>query len=92
MGFVIARMRLETGSIWPTIVLHGAWNSTIQSAFDPATTSTGAGATLWVGEAGIFTALALVVAAVIFSRGHWTVRRVPEEQQVGVASRPASHT
>src|SRR5919202_970234 len=77
-GFVIARMRLETGSIWPAIALHGAWNSTIQGAFDPATTGTGAGATLWVGEAGILTALALVVAAVIFSRGRWTIRRVPE--------------
>jgi membrane protease YdiL (CAAX protease family) len=91
-GFVIARMRLETGSIWPAIVLHGAWNSTIQGAFDPATTSSGAGVTLWVGEAGILTAIALVVAAVIFSRGHWTIRRVPEVQQLGVASRPAPQT
>jgi membrane protease YdiL (CAAX protease family) len=89
-GFVFARMRLETGSIWPAIALHGAWNSIIQGAFDPVTT--GAGATLWVGEAGILTALALVVAAVIFSRGHWTIRRVPEEQQVEVAASPAPHT
>jgi uncharacterized protein len=79
-GFVIARMRLETGSIWSAIALHGVWNSIIQGAFDPVTMGTGAGATLWVGEAGILTALALVVAAVIFSRGHWTIRRVPDEQ------------
>jgi membrane protease YdiL (CAAX protease family) len=90
MGFVIARMRLETGSIWPAIVLHGAWNSIIQGAFDPATT--GAGATLWVGEAGILTAIALVVAAVIFSRGHWTIRRAPEVHQVEVAPSPAPRT
>jgi CAAX protease family protein len=91
-GFVFARMRLETGSIWPAIALHGAWNSIIQGAFDPVM-GTGAGATLWVGEAGILTALALVVAAIIFSRGHWTIRRVPEEQQVEeVAARPAPHT
>jgi membrane protease YdiL (CAAX protease family) len=92
MGFVFARMRLETGSIWPAIALHGAWNSIIQGAFDPVTMGTGAGATLWVGEAGILTALALVVAAVIFSRGHWTIRRVPEEHQVEVAASPAPHT
>src|SRR5215217_552066 len=91
-GFVIARMRLETGSIWPAIALHGAWNSIIQGAFDPVTMGTDAGATLWVGEAGILTALALVVAAVIFSRGHWTIRREPEEQQVEVAASPAPHT
>jgi hypothetical protein len=90
MGFVLARMRLETGSLWPAIVLHGAWNSIIQGAFDPV--SMGAGTTLWVGEAGILTALAVVVAAIIFSRGHWTIRRVPEEQQVGVAASPAPHT
>jgi membrane protease YdiL (CAAX protease family) len=86
MGFVIARMRLETGSIWPAIALHGAWNTIVQGAFDPATT--GAGATLWVGEAGIFTALTLVVAAVIFSRGRWTMRRVPESRQETGAARP----
>jgi membrane protease YdiL (CAAX protease family) len=33
-GVVFARLRLQTGSIWPPIVLHGAWNSIIQSAFD----------------------------------------------------------
>jgi hypothetical protein len=66
---------LETGSIWPAIGLHASWNSIIQSAFGAA--STGTGAALWVGESGILTALALVVAAIIFSRGHWTIRRVP---------------
>jgi membrane protease YdiL (CAAX protease family) len=91
-GFVFARMRLETGSIWPAIALHGAWNSIIQGAFDPVTMGTGTGATFWVGEAGILTALALVVAAVVFSRGHWTIRRVPEERQVEVEPSPAPHT
>jgi membrane protease YdiL (CAAX protease family) len=33
-GVVFARLRLHTGSIWPPIVLHAAWNSIIQSAFD----------------------------------------------------------
>jgi uncharacterized protein len=28
-GYVIGRMRLETGSIWPAIVLHAAWNAVI---------------------------------------------------------------
>ena len=90
--FVIARMRLETGSIWPAIALHAAWNSIIQSAFGAATT--GAGAALWVGEAGILTALALVIAAVIFSRGHWTIRRVPDgpRRGAGAPRSPAAQT
>jgi membrane protease YdiL (CAAX protease family) len=88
-GFVIARMRLETGSIWPAIAQHAAWNSIIPGAFDLATK--GAEATLWVGETGILVAITMVVAAVIFSRGHWTIRRVPEVQQGEVAASPASH-
>lgn len=74
-GYVIARLRLETGSVWPAVVLHAAWNSIIQGPFDGATT--GAGATLWVGESGVLTALVLVVAAVVFSRGQWTILREP---------------
>jgi CAAX protease family protein len=50
-------------------MLHAAWNAVIQVAFDPA--STGAGATLWVGESGILVAFVMIVAAVIFSCGEW---------------------
>jgi uncharacterized protein len=91
-GFVIARLRLETGSVWPAIVLHAAWNRIIQGPFDGATT--GVGATLWVGESGILTALTLVLAAVIFSRGRWTILREPPKrekasaQQEGVQAQP----
>jgi membrane protease YdiL (CAAX protease family) len=88
-GYVLARMRLETGSIWPAIILHGAWNSIIQTAFDPATAPE---AKLWVGESGILTALALVAAAVIFSRGRWTIRKVPEAREVAGIARPAPRT
>jgi uncharacterized protein len=34
VSFIFARMRLATGSIWPVIVLHAAWNAIIQSVFD----------------------------------------------------------
>jgi membrane protease YdiL (CAAX protease family) len=74
-SFVFARLRLATGSVWPAITLHAAWNSVIQVAFDPA--SSGTGATLWVGESGILVALTMIVAAVIFSRGQWTIRGDP---------------
>ena len=86
VAYVLARLRLETGSIWPAIAFHAAYNSIIQSAFAPATT--GARAPLWVGmEAGILVALTVVVA-VIFSRGHWTIRRVPEEREGAVQAGP----
>jgi len=75
-SFVFARLRLETGSVWPAITLHATWNSVIQFAFDPA--SSGPGATLWVGESGILVALTMIVAAIIFMGGRWTMRRAPE--------------
>jgi len=87
LGYVIGRMRLETGSVWPAIVVHAAWNSIIVGAFDSATT--GAGAALWVGESGILTAFTLVVAAFLFSRGSWTIRRQPEARARSRASSPA---
>jgi len=79
VSFVFARLRLTTGSIWPAIALHAAWNSIIQVAFDPA--STGPGATLWVGESGILVMLSTIAAAVVFTRGRWTVRRFPKVSQ-----------
>ena len=74
-AFVLARFRLQTGSIWPVIVLHGAWNSVIQSAFDPAVA--GLWAPLWLGESGILVAVTLVVAAVLISLGRWRMLGAP---------------
>ena len=75
-SFVYARMRLETGSIWPVIFAHSAWNAIIQGPFDGATK--GPNAALWTGESGILTVIVLVVVAVIVSRGTWTyIRSLP---------------
>jgi hypothetical protein len=82
---VIARVRLESGSVWLAVVLHTAWNSIIQGPFDGATSA--AGATLWVGESRVLTALTLVAAAVLFSRGRWTIiRALPRPEKAPVAS------
>jgi uncharacterized protein len=89
-SFVFARFRLETGSIWPVITLHAAWNAIIQNAFDAA--SAGAGAALWVGESGIFVAMTMVVAATIVSHGKWIIRRWPDPSDHAVAARPTPQT
>src|SRR5262245_11519987 len=86
-GFVFARLRLETGSVWPAVALHAAWNAVIQGAFDPA--SGGPQATLWVGESGILVALTMVVAAAAFSYGRWTIRRAPAARPEAGAACPA---
>jgi uncharacterized protein len=86
-SFVFARLRLETGSVWPAVALHAAWNAVIQTAFDPA--STGEVVSLWVGEAGILVALTMVVVAAAFSYGRWTIRRAPGARAETGAARPA---
>ena len=79
MSFVFARLRLETGSVWPAITLHAAWNSIIQAAFDPATA--GPNATLWVGESGILVMLAMI------ARGSCLYARSVDDPQIARSSR-----
>jgi len=55
---------LETGSVWPAILGHSAWNAVIQGPFD--TFSSGALATTWVGESGIFVVAATVAVVAVF--------------------------
>lgn len=87
-GVVFARLRLETGSVWPAIVLHAAWNSIIQSAFDAARSGGDRSAlhddaSWWVGESGVLTVLAMIIAAVVFAQGRWAIRRKPEVGNAG---------
>jgi uncharacterized protein len=66
LGCISARLRLKTGSIWPSIFLHAAWNVIILEAFDAFTKGTDT--SLWTGEAGIFVALTTMVVAFLFTR------------------------
>ena len=68
-GFLLARVRLATGSVWPAVLAHGAWNAMIQTVLDPVTAD--GRPSPWVGESGLLVTLALVVAAVLLSRGRW---------------------
>ncbi|MEZ4869443.1 MAG: CPBP family intramembrane glutamic endopeptidase [Caldilineaceae bacterium] len=65
-SFLYAKLRLAIGSIWPAVMLHGAWNSTIQGVFDVSTS--GEQATLWVGESGILVMLAIIVVVILLAR------------------------
>ncbi|MEV6559446.1 CPBP family intramembrane glutamic endopeptidase [Nocardia sp. NPDC051756] len=66
VSYVFARLRLDTGSIWPAVVLHASWNSVIQSVFDPHTS--GSQAWLWLGEQGVLTLAANVIGVVLLYR------------------------
>jgi uncharacterized protein len=65
LSFVFAKLRLETGSVWPAIVLHAAWNAVIQTVFDPA--SAGPSVALWVGESGILVVIAVAALAIVMT-------------------------
>ena len=79
-GVIIARFRLATGSVWPAVVLHAAWNSIIQQGFDRSTT--GANAALWTGEAGILVATMMIIAAVAISLRPGPMLRSPGDPMV----------
>lgn len=64
MGYVFAWLRLSSGSIWPCIWAHGVWNAVIQGPFDMST----AGYSVWVGESGTLTVVAVVLFAVVLYR------------------------
>jgi uncharacterized protein len=72
LGFAIGVERLRTGSVWPAIAMHAAWNAIIQGPFDRS--SVGPGATVWVGESGILVAVVTVVVATVVVRWHWEAR------------------
>lgn len=77
-GYIIARLRLATGSVWPCMLLHASWNAVIQGTFDLSVT--GAMRAFWVGEAGLIVGVVLVVIALVFSRGCWTmIRQLPKK-------------
>jgi hypothetical protein len=75
LGYLAAYVRLQSGSVWPAVVLHGAWNAIIQGTFDRATV----GSALAVGESGWLTTIASVVFVFLMTRGVWTLRRSPDE-------------
>ena len=76
-------LRLRSGSVWPAIVLHAAWNSIIQNPFDRS--SVGPDVTLWVGESGVLVAVTtLIVGLVVYQQ--WRkdgARSLANDQPIG---------
>lgn len=68
-------MRLRSGSVWPAVLFHGAWNAIIQGAFDRATVNT----PLAVGESGYLTAAVSLLTVAWILRTKWTMYRRPSE-------------
>jgi membrane protease YdiL (CAAX protease family) len=75
VSYLFARVRLETGSVWPAVLLHASWNAIIQAAFDGFT----GGPNRWTGESGLLTFAATALFVFLLCRGRWTARSSPSD-------------
>ncbi len=78
-GYIAARVRLESGSLWPAVLFHSAWNAVIQGTFDGFTRGGDASHTtnLWIGESGVLVVAAAAFVAVLVTWRPFPVRRTP---------------
>jgi len=77
-GYIAASVRLASGSVWPAVFFHGAWNAIIQGAFNRYTAggSSSHGTGIWTGESGILVAAAsLLVTYAFVLRQRFALRR-----------------
>ncbi|WP_237980877.1 CPBP family intramembrane glutamic endopeptidase [Bacillus thuringiensis] len=65
-SYITAYLRLITGSVWPSVIIHTTWNAIIQGPF--ARASTGYQTDIWIGESGLITAIIILITAIIMSR------------------------
>ncbi|MED1383171.1 CPBP family intramembrane metalloprotease domain-containing protein [Bacillus mycoides] len=65
-SYITAYLRLITGSVWPSVIIHATWNAIIQGPF--ARASTGYQTEIWIGESGLITAIIILITAIITSR------------------------
>jgi membrane protease YdiL (CAAX protease family) len=81
-AYVAARVRLESGSLWPAVLLHASWNSLIQGTFDRFTRGGDAAhtSTIWTGESGIVVVAIDVLLALALVVRPWPVRRSPNAE------------
>src|SRR5690606_10036653 len=82
VGYVFARVRLASGSVWPAVLLHSAWNSVVQGTFDafvPGHDSAHAG-NVWVGESGLIVLAVQLAVALLLVWRPFPLRRWPGDE------------
>lgn len=87
IGGLVARLRLESGSVLPAILLHALWNELLGIVFDGFTAKPG----IWLGESGILVVSVSTLLATPFLLGRWSARRSPGAApyaEIGFLSRP----
>jgi len=87
-AFLFARVRLHSGSVWPAVIAHAAWNTVIQAVFDRWTT--GAESARWVGESGVLVVLTMWVLVGLVWRSGWLAAAPAGVAQASSRSEAAS--
>jgi membrane protease YdiL (CAAX protease family) len=67
MNFAFTWLRLASGSIWPSVLMHASHNLIIQGVFDRLTVDTG-NTLFFTTEFGAMLAILGIIVAIIFSR------------------------
>src|SRR5262249_29797478 len=72
-AYLTARLRLQSGSVWPPAVFHATWNVVVQGVFDAFTAGGGASHTdnIWIGESGILVCIANLAVVLFVLRKPW---------------------
>jgi membrane protease YdiL (CAAX protease family) len=63
---ILSWVRLRTGSIWPSVMVHTLWNALINGGFTFATQNPTAN--IWIAENGILVIVTFVLAVLFLSR------------------------
>jgi membrane protease YdiL (CAAX protease family) len=79
-SYLAAYLRLQSGSVWPAVMFHAAWNAIIQGTFDRAV----AGTSDAVGESGWLTLI--ISALVIFFMVRRSLSGTPVRKPITVFS------
>lgn len=81
-SYLFARVRLESGSIWPAVVLHSTWNALIQGTFDRFTAGNNAAhaSTIWTGESGVLVVAVDVLFTLLLVIRPWPFRHTPRDE------------
>lgn len=82
MGGVMARLRLESGSVLSCIVMHAVWNEVLGIVFAGFTVNEG----VWLGESGYLVVGASIVLLIPLLVGRWPARPSPDEPPNGAVA------
>jgi len=85
-AYLAAYVRLRSGSVWPAVTYHGAWNAIIQGTFDRSFVGTH----LAIGESGWLTATIAFIVVLFITRGIWKLQARPGQPLILPSARYSS--